>query len=97
MQGLVDILFVVCGLLMELVGWIICHMLCEFKYYWCKKDCRKCRNWRCKRFALKPITGNGYRACPSCKYVMVYFPDYCPSCGQRIDWSDYPWLGKELE
>lgn len=37
----------------ELIAWIIVHLTCEFKYLWCKGNCLKCYNWKCKYFDKK--------------------------------------------
>lgn len=28
----------------QLLSWVIVRLMCEFKYYWCKRDCAKCGN-----------------------------------------------------
>ncbi len=33
-----------------LMGWVVSHLLCEYKHLWCKGKCMHCRNWRCKYF-----------------------------------------------
>lgn len=37
----------------ELVAWFIVHLLCEYKYFWCKGKCDKCYNWKCKFFEVE--------------------------------------------
>ena len=37
-------------LIIYYLSWITCHFLCEFKYFWCKGKCEKCKNWKCKYF-----------------------------------------------
>lgn len=44
------IIFLVASLFMELLGWVITHLLCEYKYYWCNGKCVRCHNWKCKFF-----------------------------------------------
>ncbi len=34
----------------SLLSWTVCHLLCEFKYFWCKRNCKRCGNWQCKYF-----------------------------------------------
>lgn len=31
-----------------LLSWILCRFLCEYKYFFCKGNCKKCYNWKCK-------------------------------------------------
>ena len=33
--------------------WLICFLLTEYKYLWCKRNCKKCRNWQCKFFQFE--------------------------------------------
>ena len=28
-----------------------------------------------------------YQRCPSCKVERIYFGNYCPNCGQKVDWE----------
>ena len=43
-----------------------------------------------KRIPKKRILSDGhylvYSRCPACKYAVN--TEYCPECGQKIDWSD---------
>lgn len=37
----------------------------------------------------KPLESWGaYQRCPSCEETRIYFGNYCPNCGQKIDWSE---------
>lgn len=36
----------------QVLAWLICFLLCEFKYLLCKRKCQKCGNWQCKFFKL---------------------------------------------
>lgn len=36
--------------LIELLSWLICYLLTEFKYLWCKGKCNNCYNWKCRFF-----------------------------------------------
>lgn len=29
-----------------------------------------------------------YQCCPRCKVVHIYFDNYCPNCGQKIDYKE---------
>lgn len=55
----------------------------EIEYIWMAMD---------KAEAMKPDKLKIPRAtlfrCPSCKNVPVWPHDYCPKCGQKIDWED---------
>ena len=31
-------------------SWLVCHFMCEFKYYWCDGECQDCYNWKCRYF-----------------------------------------------
>lgn len=39
-----------------------------------------------KQVPVKPILENNY-ICGSCKKTLKEGRDYCPNCGQKIDWS----------
>ncbi len=32
------------------LGWSFIYLMTEFKYLWCKGNCRECRNWKCRFF-----------------------------------------------
>ncbi len=32
------------------LGWSFIYLMTEFKYLWCKGNCRKCCNWKCRFF-----------------------------------------------
>lgn len=35
----------------------------------------------------KPLESWGaYQRCPRCGVAYIYFENYCPVCGQKIDW-----------
>ena len=35
----------------------------------------------------KPLESWGaYQCCPSCGVAYIFFDNYCPVCGQKIDW-----------
>lgn len=34
----------------SVLGYVICYLLCDFKYLFCKGHCNTCFNWRCKFF-----------------------------------------------
>lgn len=37
----------------------------------------------------KPLESWGaYQRCLSCGETRIYFGNYCPNCGQKIDWSE---------
>lgn len=37
----------------------------------------------------KPLESWGaYQRCPSCGETRIYFGNYCPNCGQKIDWEE---------
>lgn len=35
---------------LDFVAWLTAHLMCEYKYFWCKGCCNKCHNWKCKYF-----------------------------------------------
>ena len=35
------------------LAWLICFLLTEYKYLWCKRNCKKCGNWQCKFFQFE--------------------------------------------
>ena len=37
-----------------------------------------------KQIPMKPIN---YGGCPTCYQPMPTSPNYCPYCGQKLDWS----------
>ena len=41
------------------MAWLTVHLLCEYKYFWCKGKCEKCKNWRCKFYNGICITYGG--------------------------------------
>lgn len=45
-----NLIFIILFLVMEFFTWIVVHLLCEYKYFWCKGNCASCYNWRCKFF-----------------------------------------------
>ena len=43
----------------------------------------------------KPLESWGaYQCCPSCGVAYIFFDNYCPNCGQKIDWSEVENNGK---
>jgi predicted amidophosphoribosyltransferase len=36
-----------------------------------------------KELAMKPIDNS----CPKCKRNDIMYENYCPNCGQKLDWS----------
>ena len=50
MNFFVKIVCIFVLLILDLIGWIICHFLCEFKYFFCAGNCGSCHNWKCKFF-----------------------------------------------
>lgn len=47
------VIIIMCAI--YLVSWLIVHLLCEYKYFWCKGNCSKCHNWRCIMFPDRAI------------------------------------------
>ncbi len=45
----------------DLLAWMICHMLCEYKYFWCKGKCHDCNNWQCAYFECAKICKTDYK------------------------------------
>lgn len=45
-----DFLPLLIFILFNFFGWIPVHLLCEYKYFYCKGGCHNCHNWRCKYF-----------------------------------------------
>lgn len=43
-------IFMIVFFSLELVSWVITHLMCDFKYFWCKGKCSSCHNWRCRYF-----------------------------------------------
>ena len=41
-----------------------------------------------KQIGQKLELCGAYQCCPSCKVVHIYFDNYCPNCGRKLDWSD---------
>lgn len=48
-----------------------------------------------KRTPIKPISkyGRSQNVCPNCETdsscrIVLFWENYCPECGQRIDWSE---------
>lgn len=41
-----------------------------------------------KQVPKKPTDRCMYKECPNCGEVEIQFCKYCPSCGQKLDWSD---------
>ena len=41
-----------------------------------------------KQVPKKPIDKLMYIECPSCENVGIEDCNYCPECGQRLDWSE---------
>ena len=39
---------------------------------------------------MKPIDKIGLQKCPRCRRVIVVKGDYCPYCGQKLDWGCRP-------
>lgn len=37
-------------LFIDFLSRFLLHLLCEYKYLICKRDCKKCGNWCCKLF-----------------------------------------------
>ncbi len=46
-------LFFILMFLGYFLSWVCVHLLCEYKYFFCKGNCDKCHNWRCKFFNEK--------------------------------------------
>lgn len=43
----------------------------------------------------KPLESWGaYQCCPSCGVAYIFFDNYCPVCGQKIDWQEVENNGK---
>lgn len=40
--------------------------------------------WEEKRIARKPLVNK----CPSCNKTVFYVENYCPNCGQKLDWRE---------
>lgn len=83
------------------IGDTIIKALEELRQYWAIGTPEECRAAVEKQTAKKPYyEGDGYSdghlvydtwICPCCgKHYEVDYDDYdfCPECGQRIDWSD---------
>lgn len=41
-----------------------------------------------KQIGQKLEPWGAYQLCPSCKEAHIYFGNYCPNCGQKIDWEE---------
>lgn len=44
-----------------------------------------------KQFPKKPYDMKDWYECPECKEIIAVFgkkPNYCPECGQKIDWRN---------
>lgn len=86
------ILFFIIGCILYLLSWVVVHLLCEYKFLICKGNCKKCNNWRCKNFALKPdygvdILGDDVPLCSSCGCFLDSGSSYCSCCGRGVKWS----------
>ena len=46
----VQIVIVIVYFVGSFLAWLVCRLLCEFKYFWCKRDCKNCGNWKCPLF-----------------------------------------------
>lgn len=47
-----------------------------------------------KQIGQKLESWGAYQCCPRCKVVHIYFDNYCPNCGQKIDWEEVENNGK---
>ena len=52
------VMIIIC-LVLYFLAWLVAHLLCEYKYLWCKGKCEKCKNWRCKFYNGICITYGG--------------------------------------
>ena len=41
-----------------------------------------------KQIGQKLESWGAYQCCPRCEVVHIYFDNYCPNCGQKIDWEE---------
>ena len=41
-----------------------------------------------KQIAKKPIDRCMFKECPDCHEIEIQYCNYCPTCGQKLDWSD---------
>lgn len=56
-----------------------------------------CRSAMQKATPKKPIDYCMFSACPVCENVEINDCNYCPDCGQRLDWSDFDLSGGEAD
>lgn len=40
--------FIVITLLAEVIAWLVMTLFCKYKYLYCKGECMKCHNWKCR-------------------------------------------------
>lgn len=41
-----------------------------------------------KQIPKKPIDRCMFKECPDCHEIEIQYCNYCPTCGQKLDWSD---------
>ena len=41
-----------------------------------------------KQIPKKPIDRCMFKECPDCHEIEIQYCNYCPICGQKLDWSD---------
>lgn len=41
-----------------------------------------------KETPMKPVKIFERVCCPKCSFPVIIIDNYCPNCGQRLDWSD---------
>ena len=64
------------------------HTILEYGQYKKIGTLKECREARESQKSKKPNRHNGVSICPECGRKSLRCYDYCPGCGQAIDWSE---------
>lgn len=86
------IILIVFGVIYFL-SWVVVHIVCTHKYLICNGNCKRCKNWKCKQYAFRPVIKEdeyGYKidCCRVCGCSLSWnLNEYCHNCGHKVDWS----------
>ena len=88
-----DLIIVIVFGVLYFLSWIVVHLVCTHKYFFCNKNCKRCKNWKCKQYAFRPVVTRDenmrdVHCCRACGNQVDLFSDaYCCKCGHKVDWD----------